>query len=1015
VARTQAQLHLILGTDPRLLLEQAAAEFLVPQHATPDNPFPSPSVVLALRQGGIRDDLYSLAHERGVGGWYDPPLCTFQELPTWLGQTTRRPLTELDRRMLLGRLVRERATGMLGKLKHLERFLSAVDQLIGELVSEGVEAASFANALAAREGRDDFEQVRDAELASIYAGYLEALETANRRDGRDTWADCGRAITASPDTLTAQLGGRRELRLFGLQDLRNGWRPLLRALRSHPALDRIAIYSSEALDLKDDLQPTLTRLEEPDSIARRLFNSSATNRDGTVQVIAAPDVEREMEEVARRIRGLADEGVPLHRMAVVARQARPYTDLAASALERFGVPVTVRRRYALRDVPVVRALDALLKAAADGWSRHGLAELADQPYFDNEIDAGQINDIGYQRRVSGLTDWAAAVRAAGPEARAEAFDRFAERARALDTHRSLKDWLAWLHRFLTDDPWKMKSRIDAVPGDRYDVVRLDLAGWKGLTGLVEQWVEAVEGWGAPGVVLDAEGFHAQLTDLLDHEIALWSSTRRGVPVIEGLAAMYRNVDHLFIVGLESGRFPVRAPGSPLFDDSERASLVDNGIPLELRAEWDRREQELFRILTAAAHTSLTVSYSRLDPAGREVVRSSFVEALGEVATLAEEQVPPSRVLTPGVRICATPAAAEHAGYAARVELDRARATLSPWNGQIVEPALVARLTAQFGDDYLWSPTQLESYAKCPWAYFSSKLLRVEERKDPEDEMDPKTYGSVVHDALRRFYDGEYTRRGGPVLLRAEDEGEAIPRLHAALEEALEATGETAWLGHPSLAPAKRANMIRTLTRYLAFEIEYNEKLFKNNTKNGYILRTGVETHELSFREVVLERGGIQFRFRGTIDRVEVGIDERVESSRYVAAVDYKSSKYAAPGGGNKKAWDEGVVLQVPLYAHALTTLRPGSVVSRVEYRALKQRETLHSLQLVSVNRKTKELRTGGDEQEQMEAALDAVVRHVKQVRGGAFPAEPPPTCGCPSFCHARDICRVAGGPREPVK
>ncbi len=177
----------------------------------------------------------------------------------------------------------------------------------------------------------------------------------------------------------------------------------------------------------------------------------------------------------------------------------------------------------------------------------------------------------------------------------------------------------------------------------------------------------------------------------------------------------------------------------------------------------------------------------------------------------------------------------------------------------------------------------------------------------------------------------------------------------------------------------------------------------------------METHELRFKEAVLERGGIQFRFRGTIDRVEVGIDERVTSGHYVAAVDYKSSKYAAPGGGNKKAWDEGVVLQVPLYAHALGTLRPGSVVSRVEYRALKQRETLLTLQLVSVDRKTKALRTGGEEQDQMEAALDAVVRHVKQVRGGAFPADPPPTCGCPSFCHARDICRVAGGPREPVK
>ena len=48
-------------------------------------------------------------------------------------------------------------------------------------------------------------------------------------------------------------------------------------------------------------------------------------------------------------------------MAVVARQARPYTEMAAAALERFGVPVTVRRRYTLREIPVVRALCGALQ------------------------------------------------------------------------------------------------------------------------------------------------------------------------------------------------------------------------------------------------------------------------------------------------------------------------------------------------------------------------------------------------------------------------------------------------------------------------------------------------------------------------------------------------------------------------------------------------------------------------------------------------------------------------------
>ena len=247
--------------------------------------------------------------------------------------------------------------------------------------------------------RDEFETRRDAELAAIYRGYLGALAARDRRDGRDPWADCALAIAAAPDALASKLGGRRELRLFGLQDLKNGWRPLLRALQHSAALDRIAIYSAEELPLDAELEATVTRLDEPASTATRLFGPPASYGDATVRVIAAPDVEREMEEVAARVRALADAGAPLDRMAVVARQARPYTDMAAAALERFGVPATARRRYVLRDIPVMRALATLFAAAADGWTRHGLAELAEQPYFANDIQARLVNAIGFERRV----------------------------------------------------------------------------------------------------------------------------------------------------------------------------------------------------------------------------------------------------------------------------------------------------------------------------------------------------------------------------------------------------------------------------------------------------------------------------------------------------------------------------------------------------------------------------------------------------------------------------------------
>ena len=59
-----AKIILVTATDPRILLEAAADGFLVRPQATPDTPFPSPEYLLALRQGGIRDDLVALTPQQ---------------------------------------------------------------------------------------------------------------------------------------------------------------------------------------------------------------------------------------------------------------------------------------------------------------------------------------------------------------------------------------------------------------------------------------------------------------------------------------------------------------------------------------------------------------------------------------------------------------------------------------------------------------------------------------------------------------------------------------------------------------------------------------------------------------------------------------------------------------------------------------------------------------------------------------------------------------------------------------
>jgi len=279
-------------------------------------------------------------------------------------------------------------------------------------------------------------------------------------------------------------------------------------------------------------------------------------------------------------------------------------------------------------------------------------------------------------------------------------------------------------------------------------------------------------------------------------------------------------------------------------------------------------------------------------------------------------------------------------------------------------------------------------------------------------MDPLARGRVLHEALRRFFERAMERRAGPVFLREADLVWAEPLAREALEEALDDAASQAWLGHELLRAATTEELARILIGYVRWEVrQVNERSYNKRTKAAQMVRTGAWIHECAFDDATLERDGVTLRYRGRVDRVDRGLDERVQAGHLIAAIDYKSSQASAPGGGEEAAWDDGVVLQVPLYAHALANLQPGVSVARVEYRSLRRPKALHQLQLHQVERRSQALFANAGDAARMEEALDQIPRLVRSIRRGEFPVRPAPSCGSPPFCHARDICRIPGGPR----
>ena len=86
---------------------------------------------------------------------------------------------------------------------------------------------------------------------------------------------------------------------------------MLTALVASAALDEVTIYVTEAMDLGPGLDPFVERLDGTHPIAASLASGERSGAE--FDLIDAPDAEREVEEVARRVRLLADAALHFTR------------------------------------------------------------------------------------------------------------------------------------------------------------------------------------------------------------------------------------------------------------------------------------------------------------------------------------------------------------------------------------------------------------------------------------------------------------------------------------------------------------------------------------------------------------------------------------------------------------------------------------------------------------------------------------------------------------------------------
>ena len=286
--------------------------------------------------------------------------------------------------------------------------------------------------------------------------------------------------------------------------------------------------------------------------------------------------------------------------------------------------------------------------------------------------------------------------------------------------------------------------------------------------------------------LNEELTWAEFVELLTHAFErtshpLHEGPSQGVIVFDVMAARGMPFKALFILGMNEKIFPRYIREDAFLRDRHRRVLdATLGFKIDEKLTGYAEETLLFHLLCHAAHQRLYLSYQRADGSGRMLAASSYLEEARHRFRCDEQpiDVVPRRltdrvVQRPTIKQFLPPAeltqwlamngqdpsdlvqslgrdveSLRHATAALdRIEEDGN--TLNPFDGMAgpVEShwgRLIERGAA---------PTPLERYARCPFQYFASDVLRLEpSRVVLSQQPDAALVGTLCHAALRRCYE-----------------------------------------------------------------------------------------------------------------------------------------------------------------------------------------------------------------------------------------------------------------------
>jgi ATP-dependent helicase/DNAse subunit B len=524
----------------------------------------------------------------------------------------------------------------------------------------------------------------------------------------------------------------------------------------------------------------------------------------------------------------------------------------------------------------------------------------------------------------------------------------------------------------------------------------------------------------------------------------------GLKVLEATDIRGLQFRAVFVAGLVEGGFPLRASRDWIYPHEERERLKQYGLTLEdISPDTLLKEEHYFYQAVCRATELLCLSRPLVLEDGSETVASYYVEELSravapagirrqvvrvdfdgrtlfessrrsEFTTLLVRQEErrrhraqrggnfPSEVIARLMTTaCERGFLSESARRRIAIERERGGPRFGRFDGIINSKRLIQRLKDQYGSDHDFSASELSLYGKCPFKFFAEKVLKLEPRGEAALDLTALDAGSLLHEALRRFFE--------------RHRGERLTELdRAELRRELGEVADAVFDEHEHLVPPLNPQVWRIdresrkllLEQVLDYELELQEKTRTKDVRPAYFelafgMKGGAVDPHSTDRPLELhcERGDQTetVRVRGQIDRVDLARDGTA------IAYDYKLSK-----GAGLDDMIEGRALQLHIYLAALEQLLlPGSEIAGGGYYTMKGGHTRRNQGLYRAafgdytdvgNRTASTL--SDSEWRAVRGEMEARVwEFIDDMRAGQLAVEPSaPEATCP-HCDYSAVCR----------